>query len=380
MNPKNVGQFLFSLIALAGTLFCVWFGSYAVTNWGKMVAIWGLILSNLPLVTYLRFSQHRQQRLWLLGNWAMIGAVGGGIVAAWLLAPSGMSRPGSPISQHFTSQRPFPRYSPTNIIPETEQINLGFLVTPLLDPLFTYDRAKRVAPFTLQLYQEMEADPNFHQLGSAMGWAYTDLFGLPFNVGHYYLYIPQHRGNGPLPAVIFLHGSFGNFKSYTWVWSKLAEQLGYVIIAPSFGFGNWQRPEGVVTVQEVLADAQHYVQLDTANLYLAGLSNGGLGVSLLANDSPNQFRGLIFISPVMASVVNDSQFQQVWATRPVLVITGEADERIPIAYVNERVARLQAGGVAVSYLTYPGQDHFLFFAQADDISQKIGQWLTTAQP
>ena len=368
---------LLAIFSLVGGLAALWFLGYAVTLWGKLAALWSLVVALWPLVAYWGF-RHKGAG-WRWANRAMVVTIIGGVIAAIGAAPAGTTPPQSPISQHFTSQRPFPRYTPTNIVPETEQINLGFLVTPFVDPLFTYDRAKRVAPFTLQLYQQMEADPNFQQLGSAMGWAYSDLLGLPFNVGHYYLYTPQNRGTGPLPAVVFLHGAFGNFKSYTWVWSKLAEQLGYVIISPSFGFGNWQRPEGAAAVQEVLADVQQDVLLDEANIYLAGLSNGGLGVSRLANDNPDQFRGLIFISPVMATVVTNSQFQQAWATRPVLVITGEADERIPLSYVNDRVASLQAAGVAVSYFTYPNEDHFLFFSQADVIVPQIGQWLTTVQ-
>lgn len=368
---------LLVIFSMVGGLAALWFLGYAVTLWGKLAALWSLVVALWPLVAYLTFSGKRTR--WRWANGAMVVAIIAGVVAAVGTAPAGTTPPQSPISQHFTSQRPFPRYALSNIVPETEQINLGLFLTPLVDPFFTYDRTRRVTPFTLQLYQEMEADPNFQQLGSTMGWAYADLLGLPFNVGHYYLYIPQNRQEEPLPAIIFLHGAFGNFKSYTWVWSKLAEELGYVIISPSFGFGSWQPPESIAAVQNVLADAQQYVSLDQDNLYLAGLSNGGLAVSLLAKDSPDQFRGLIFISPAMTNAVNESEFHQAWATRPVLVIIGEADERISISYVNERVASLQAGGVAVSYLIYPNEDHFLFFSQADDIGQKIGQWLTVTQ-
>jgi pimeloyl-ACP methyl ester carboxylesterase len=170
----------------------------------------------------------------------------------------------------------------------------------------------------------------------------------------------------------------GNFKAYMWVWSSLAEELGYVIIAPSFGFGNWREPGGVDAAVKALEDAQTIVELDENRFYLAGLSNGGLGVSLLAASIPQRFRGLIFISPVMATeVIDQSTFQSAWTERPVLVVTGQADERVPVAYVTERVRRLERGGVTVKYVVYPEEDHFLFFSQPAHVLEAISRWLRT---
>jgi pimeloyl-ACP methyl ester carboxylesterase len=222
----------------------------------------------------------------------------------------------------------------------------------------------------------MERELNFRVLGSSMGWAYADLLGLPYNVGHYYLYVPENRPPGHLPAIVFLHGSYGNFKAYTWVWSKLAEELGFVILAPSFGIGNWRSPGGVESVSRAIQDAGSLIELDDRRIYLAGLSNGGLGISRLAAADRERYRGLIFISPVLATeIVDGPGFQEAWAGRPVLILTGEADERIPLSYVQERVERLQEGGVAVQFIPYPGEDHFLFFSQRELILEDIAKWL-----
>jgi predicted esterase len=130
-----------------------------------------------------------------------------------------------------------------------------------------------------------------------------------------------------------------------------------------------------------LADAATQVELDPRRLYLDGLSNGGLGVSRLASAQPEKFRGLIFLSPVMdTSLVDNPTFQQAWQGRPVLVITGAADERISLSYVEQRVATFKAGGVAVTKRVYPGEDHFLFFSQPEAILADISTWLAaTAQ-
>ena len=45
---------------------------------------------------------------------------------------------------------------------------------------------------------------------------------------------------------------------------------------------------------ESIEDAQTVVDLDPKHIYLAGLSNGGLGVSHVALQAPDLFRGLIF--------------------------------------------------------------------------------------
>ncbi|MCI0397870.1 MAG: alpha/beta fold hydrolase [Chloroflexi bacterium] len=206
-----------------------------------------------------------------------------------------------------------------------------------LDPLLTRQQARRVAPMTLDIYREMEEDANFRELGSAMGWAYAELWGQPFDVGHYYLYVPRNRPEGPRPTILFLHGSAGNFKSYTWVWSRFAEQHGAVIVAPSFGFGNWLKPGGREAIFRALDHAQTVAPIDPRQVYLAGLSNGGLGVSQAAAAAPERFTGLIFLSPVMATDLVESQpFLDAWRGRPVLVITGEADERISLSYVDQR--------------------------------------------
>jgi len=373
---KHLLFLLYGCLALLGLAALLWLLLYAVTAWGRWVACGVLALICLPVTLSLHRTQHHERSLWgwISGGLALAALA---ILSGVLLAtPSGNTDPGSPVSHRFTTDARFPRYAISNIVPETEQINLGFVVMPYFDAIFTHEQARRVRGFTLDVYQEMDRDPDFRALGSAMGWAYADLLGQSYDAGHYYLYVPRNRPVEPLPAIVFLHGSAGNFKTYTWVWSSLAEELGYVIIAPSFGFGNWREPGGVDAVVKALADAQTVVELDETQLYLAGLSNGGLGVSLLADAAPQRFRGLIFISPVMATeVIDRAAFQSAWARRPVLIVTGQADERVPVAYVTERAKRLERGGVAVKSIIYPEEDHFLFFAQRERVIADVSRWL-----
>lgn len=352
-----------------------WWMLAAQTWIGKAIGIIGLLLVAFPLLIALHAQQRIGKRI-LKGVTALFLLLLIGVFIAVLLrTPTGVPVADSPVQHRFWGESTFKRYTVANMIPEIEQINLGFMLMPYFDPILTPKQAGDAASFTIPLYQEMEQDENFHTLGSAMGQAYNDFLGLPFQRDHYYLYIPEYQPTKPLPAIVFLHGSAGNFKTYTWVWSKLAEAQGVVIIAPSYGFGNWDE-DGVAAVLSAIEDAQQTVAIDPNQIYLAGLSNGGLGVSRLATEHPDLFAGLIFISPVMATdIVDGAAFHSQWAQRPVLVISGDADRRIPIAYVERRVANLRDGGVDVTTVIYPNIDHFLFFAEPDRILDDISIWL-----
>ena len=89
---------------------------------------------------------------------------------------------------------------------------------------------------------------------------------------------------------------------------------------------------------------------------------------------------MIFLSPVMEPrLIDDPAFLERWRERPVLVITGAADERIPLRYVEQRLAALRGGGVAVTERIYPNEDHFLVFSQPEAIREDVLQWLKVVE-
>ena len=379
LTTRIILLFLYSGLILLVAPLSFWMAFNAQTWVGYVLAVAGLIVILLPPLIARHYQKRENHKFWGQAALFLMLIVVAFLVVIFVAAPSGNPSPDSPVQHRFLQGGDFGRFALTNIIPESEQVNLGFLVMTFLDPLITAEQANRVSDYTNDLYREMEQDDNFHELGSVMGLSYAGLFGLPINTGHYYLYIPQSAGDGPLPALVFLHGSAGNFKTYTWVWSRFAEQEGFVIIAPSYGFGNWDEG-GTQTVIQAIEDAGQVVDIDEERLYLAGLSNGGLGVSRTAAEFPEMFQGLIFLSPVFdTGIVDSDSFQERWAGRPVLVISGEADKRIPISYVQERVAGMQNGGIIVTTSFYPNDDHFLTFSQPQNIMDDVAGWLNEGQ-
>lgn len=375
---------IISLVFYSGYLLLVaplslWMLFNGQTWVGRGLALAGLLSLLIPLLIIRHRRQQNGRKIWGQTAVLLTITIVGFLLVVILSAPSGQPNPDSPVQHRFFREVNFNQYALTNIIPESEQVNLGFLLMTFIDPYITAEQASRVSKLTMAHYREMEQNDDFHELGSAMGLAYRQLYGQPYDVGHYYLYIPLTEQDAPLPALVFLHGSAGNFKAYTWIWSKFAEQQGFVIIAPSYGFGSWDAA-GADTVIQAIEDAGTIVDIDPERLYLAGLSNGGLGVSQVAANYPDRFRGLIFLSPVFnTTIVDGPAFQAAWADRPVLIISGEADKRIPISYVRQRADNFRDGRINLTTAYYPNEDHFLTFSQPENIMTTVTTWINQTE-
>jgi len=98
-------------------------------------------------------------------------------------------------------------------------------------------------------------------------------------------------------------------------------------------------------------------------IYLAGLSNGGVGVSYLGPRLSANLKGLILIS----GADPDTPMSGL----PVLVVHSNHDERIPVALA-QRYAR-QAGDRGTFY-ELEG-DHFVLAKCADAVRDVIVAWL-----
>ncbi|RPI21760.1 MAG: alpha/beta hydrolase [Chloroflexota bacterium] len=162
-------------------------------------------------------------------------------------------------------------------------------------------------------------------------------------------------------GIIFLHGFGGNFTLQCWLVAQIGDRTGAVTVCPSTRpFGDWWSPQGEAILRETLGYLQ---ERGIERIYLAGLSNGGIGVSRLAQRYGNQLAGLILISGADPSAPI--------TTLPVLVVHGEGDERIPDEIAERYV---DAVGSVGRYLLFEG-DHFLLLKQADQVQKAIEDWL-----
>jgi len=312
---------------------------------------------------------------------ALVALVSWLLMAVWLhvSSPDGRTQKDSRVqSRYVGGDWHYNHHALGALLPEVDQFMLGFKLVPLLDPLFTMKQSKSLSRLTSSIYAELEADPDFRALGSVMPDAYDDLWGFQFERSHYFLYVPPKLDRRkPAPALVFLHGSGGNFKAYIWLLSRVADERGMIVIAPSYGMGDWDAKHASSIVERALDDAAQVVPVDTGHIHLAGLSNGGLGVSRVAASSVgSKFRSLIFISPVCDGVVLASHlFAANWRNKPVLVISGEADDRLPLEYVKRSAGTMRQSGASVELTAYEQADHFLFFSDRDRCLNEISNWL-----
>lgn len=295
---------------------------------------------------------------------------------AWCIAdsPSEQLPPGTRgFGSVFRSPQRFRRLSPAWIVPERDQVRLGGLVLPWVDPHLSREQGKRFRLAFDCVYAALERCKDFADAGSAMGEAYANMFLGAGPVGHMYVYYPA--ASGRLPVLVFLHGWLGNLKAYSWAWREFADLNGFAIIAPTFGNGVWlgQQADDILqwTAQVIRADGR----LDPGRVFVVGLSNGGTGVTRWATLLRETYQGLVYLSPVMRGTAESPDFVSAVGTRPLLVVHGGDDNRIPPGYVLEQVAELEAAGVRVERLCYSGEDHVLVLTARKRLHADLRRWI-----
>lgn len=277
----------------------------------------------------------------------------GCLIAARALTPSAAEVRATGISVYLGA-RDHDRLALANLVPEIDQFTLGSHLVHHVDPIIDPAQAARIRGLFQQVYRELRADPVFARAGSTMDAAYGELLGLPWRNEHLYRYPPE--GAGPArPVILFLHGSAGNFLGYLWVLKRFADAHGWAVVAPDYGFGNWNHGDPEAVFAQLLRYIDTRPDLDGTRIVLTGLSNGGLGVGRALRHAPQRYRAV-----VLFSAITDLIDQGVPIDAPFHLLHGAADRRIPLHFIEQSVARLRAAGARVA-LTVRPSDHFLFF-------------------
>jgi pimeloyl-ACP methyl ester carboxylesterase len=322
----------------------------AHTTPGRLAGLGSLSLAVVPWMLLSRRAR----------GWLAVPLVGG--VLAWAAASwhaPAPSEDGAGLTHHLPEGQRFRRHAVANIVPEVDQFELGSWLLPTLDPFIDAEQAARVRGLFREVYAELPGQP-----GSAMPWAYAELFPLAsWDVGHRYEVVPTSEE--ALPVVLFLHGWGGNFQAYSVVLGELGRERGFAVVAPSFGMGRWARPEGAEVVRRTLADIEADPRLDASRVVLVGLSNGGPGVTRALETQPRAFAGVLYLS----AVVEPERMQRLRlpSALPVSLLAGDQDRRIPI-----ELQRRAAEALPQARLTeVPGQDHFLMFSDREAVGQAL---------
>ena len=179
-------------------------------------------------------------------------------------------------------------------------------------------------------------------------------------------------------TIVFLHGTGGNFKGYLWVLAELADRCHAVVIAPSYGTGDWRSADVTTIIQRAMETISPKVQIDSADVHVMGLSNGGLGVSQLLRAAPGKFKSLVFLSPVFDGRELD-RLSQVGRAKlpPILVLSGDCDDRIPPSYVDASVRLIRSNSASASPTVrfIAGANHFAIFTRRRELVATLSDWL-----
>jgi predicted esterase len=372
-----VGILFAGILTLVGTPLGLLLLALATTGRGRLGAIAALLVTAGPLFTLL--SWRRRRLAWRkLAVATAAGSLGLGLWLA-LTAPGGRVLPAGRVFSAFPENRDdFPALAPANLIPEVDQLMLGFTLMTVPDPLLTLPQAEQLRDVTAAVYAELARDPDFAALRTAMPLAYGEVLGGCEPAAHAYVYVPATlRRDQPAPVLVFFHGSGGNFTGYLWVLSKVADQLGCVLVAPSFGMGNWHSEASRACFEFALQAAARAVPVDRHRIQVAGLSNGGLAVSqLLAAGIPAQ--SFILLSPVFDRGSLQAASREFLSSTKVLVLTGQKDDRVPLDYVEAQVAGLRVDGARVELSVVADAGHFLVFSHRSQLEQFLANRLRLA--
>jgi pimeloyl-ACP methyl ester carboxylesterase len=163
-------------------------------------------------------------------------------------------------------------------------------------------------------------------------------------------------------AVIFLHGFGGNFTLPCWEVAQAAERANVATFCPSTEWqGRWWLGGAVAVLRETL---EHVRAEGYDRVYLAGLSNGGIGLSRIAPKFADDVDGLIFISGISAHATPTAL--------PTLVIHGDRDVMTETS-VAATYARQAYDG---KYIQVSG-GHFVLLEDREVIRPAIADWLQT---
>ena len=259
--------------------------------------------------------------------------------------------------------------------PEADWVWLGVQLITRLDPWMSRDQARLMRDVVREGLDEIDEIPGHSQLPSAFPLLFWGSFRRPDH-GHFYSYIASHEPGETLSLFIVLHGHGGNFFLWPHSWKEFADEQRCVIVSPSFGYGNWEHPLGVNTVERCMNFAETHFPIDPTRVYLAGISQGGCGVARSGAALGDRLAGLIFLSPTMEpAVLNSPEFVEAWKGRQILVVQGGRDHNVKPHSVDAAVLILAPNGADVTYHTDPEADHFLYFAKRDEIHTIIGDWM-----
>jgi pimeloyl-ACP methyl ester carboxylesterase len=280
-----------------------------------------------------------------------------------------------PVGSHYLKSEPTPEAVGWADV-EDEYAWLMVRLITALDPRIPTEEGLAARAKVNELLVAVAELPDYGRIARVSDGQSWRLFIGALDPQHCYSYQPEPREPGErFGLLVFLHGHGSNYLFMIHALRPLCDRLRLCLVAPSFGYGNWEAPGGVEAVERATRFGVAAFDADPARVFLGGLSQGGAGVSRTAVAHPDRYSGLIFISPTMElDVIGSEAFAEGWKGRPVLVIQGDRDGHVSPTSVTLACERMEANGVKLTQHRDPDAGHFLFLAKLDEMFEVIERW------
>jgi dienelactone hydrolase len=196
-------------------------------------------------------------------------------------------------------------------------------------------------------------------------------------------YLSKPQGDGPFPAIVYLHGCGGLSKSKREAVAGLMTGWGYVTLAvDSFATrGLKDSCDNLMSAREgdALAALRHLSAqsfVDPQRIAVVGSSQGAIVALQLVSTRPNffavpddlKFRAVVAYYP-------DCSFATDQLTLPTIILIGELDDWTPAAHCERLMARRAGRGAPVRLVVYPGVHHSFDNPNWGDGRRAFGHWI-----
>ncbi|HOD80554.1 MAG: Alpha/beta hydrolase family protein [Planctomycetes bacterium ADurb.Bin126] len=261
----------------------------------------------------------------------------------------------------------------SNLLPEVEQVGLAARVMGRLDKHLDREQLDQASRALVQTYQAMAREETLGGVSSSLALSYAAAAGIDSLPSHYFLYVPRNRRPAPMPVLVFLHDLPGNLKAHLWALSHLSEQVGCVVIAPTLAGarGSGDQPRTVRTVMAALEDASKLVDVDAGRVLLAGSGAGAASAAAVLRSAGDRFCALALIAPCPQEAGDLSPGRG----RPLLLLCGQADSRLPAEQARQWAGQLRSSGLDVQDIHLPSQGRFLLFTAPNETVSALADWL-----
>lgn len=196
----------------------------------------------------------------------------------------------------------------------------------------------------------------------------------------YVVYVPPgYDPDKPMPTIIFLNGkgecgTDGLKQIYHFARAVIlnVEEWPFIILFPQkqYALEEWEEhawEDQEPMVMAALDKTKREYNVDTARIYLTGLSQGGHGTWAIAANHPDLFAA---IAPICGW--GGEAIAKRLTKMPIWVFHGEDDSTVPVTRAREMAEHLKSAGGSCELTIYPGVGHNSWDKAYGE--ENLGEW------